>query len=158
MALKKTFGVCVLLGTSACGFLPDSVKEAAEGVAGSLGGHKDCRAEVPMYLKSIKMAEEIYNSENDAYLQVTSHPSAVAPGKKAQQWGMGNSGFNNLNWHPDGNVKGVYSVSTTAVSSSTPGGDFQVTGRIDCDGDGVEATYTATKSLNVMMTTPNTVY
>ena len=151
MRFKSAFGFSVLLGTTACGFLPDSVKEAAEGVAGSLGGHKECRSEVPINLKAIKMAEEIFNSENDMYIEAIAHPSAFPSGKSAQSWNASNSGFNQLNWMPDGNVRGVYSVSTTAYSPSSPGGDFEVTGRIDCDGDGIEATYTATKSMNPTM-------
>jgi hypothetical protein len=117
-----------------------------------------CRSEVPSYVKAIKESQEIFNSEKDAYLSVTAHPSAYAPGKNAQNWGRSSTGFNNLHWTPDGAVRGVYSVSTTHPSSATPGGDFVVTGRIDCDGDGVEATYTATKSLNVMMRTTNETY
>ena len=77
-----------------------------------------CRAEVPSNVKAIKMAEEIYNSEMDAYLEVRPHPSQRAPGREAQRWGTSNTGFNNLNWMPDGNVRGVYSVSTTWPSSS----------------------------------------
>jgi hypothetical protein len=119
---------------------------------------KACRAEVPSNVKGIKVAQVIFNSEEDAYLAVSSHPSAYAPGKNAQNWGRGNTGFNNLNWMPDGKVRGVYNVSTTTPSSRSPGGDFEVVGRIDCDGDGVEATYTATKSLNVKNTTANDVY
>jgi len=120
--------------------------------------YKAKRAEVPSNVKAVKEAQEIYNSENDGYLAVASHPSANAPGKKAQKWGTSNTGFNNLNWHPDGNVRGVYSVSTTAPTSAVPGGDFEVTGRCDVDGDGTESSYTATKSLNVKMTTANDVF
>ena len=120
--------------------------------------YKAKRAEIPSNVKAIKEAEEIYNSENDGYIEVTSHPSANAPGKKAQKWGTTNTMFNKLNWHPDGNVRGVYSVSTTAPSTTSPGGDFEVTGRCDVDGDGEESTYTATKSLNVKMTTANDIF
>jgi hypothetical protein len=125
------------------------------------GGEKpleDCIAEVPSNVKGLKESEEIYNSENDAYLAVTSHPTATAPGKKAAKWTKTSTGFNNLNWSPDGAVRGVYSVTTTAPSSAKPGGDFTVTGRIDCDEDGREAVYTATKSLNTRRVTPDYVY
>ena len=120
--------------------------------------YKAKRAEIPSNVKAIKEAEEIYNSENDGYIEVNSHPSANAPGKKAQKWATTNTAFNKLNWHPDGNVRGVYSVSTTAPSTTSPGGDFEVTGRCDVDGDGEESTYTATKSLNVKMTTANDIF
>jgi hypothetical protein len=131
---------------------------------GSDGSHlsegrlKACRAEVPSHVKAIKNAEEVYDAETDAFLPVTAHPSQLSSGKNAVSWNGGNSGFNNLYWKPSGDVRGVYSVSTTASSSRTPGGDFKITGRIDCDGDGVEATYTATKSINVTRTTPEDVF
>jgi hypothetical protein len=117
-----------------------------------------CRAEVPSNVKAIKMAQLIFDAETNRFLTVSSHPSVRAPGKNAQNWGRSSTGFNNLNWMPDGAVRGVYSASTTRATSRRPGGDFVVTGRIDCDGDGVEATYTATKSLNTMNTTRNDVY
>ena len=115
------------------------------------------RAEIPSNVKALKEAQEIFNSENDRYLYVSQHPR-MQPGKDAVSWESGNSGFNNLNWHPDGKVRGVYSVTTTATSRRTPGGDFKVIGISDIDGDGVYATYTATKSINVRMITPNSVY
>jgi hypothetical protein len=143
---------------------PEMESFEALGVAAGLtvppGGEKpleDCIAEVPANVKAIKESEEIYNSENDGYLVVASHPTARAPGKKAQVWTTSSAEFNSLNWHPDGKVRGVYSVSTTP-SSRTPGGDFTVTGRIDCDEDGREAVYTATKSLNTRRVTPDYVY
>ena len=144
---------------SACGFMPEEMQQAAGDLVGQATGmgKKACRAEVPANVKAIKEGEHIYDSENDGYLQVEQHPAAPS-GNKPQSWGGGNSGFNNLNWHPGGNVAGVYSVTTSASSSANPGGDFEVVGKIDCDGDGVFSTYTATKSLNVKMTTPNSVY
>ena len=117
-----------------------------------------CRAEVPTNVKGIQHSEHMINAHTDQYLYVEQHPSARVPGKEAQSWAGGNDGFNTLNWMPDGKVRGVYGVSTTATSSTTPGGDFEVTGRIDCDGDGVEAIYTATKSINATLTTPADVY
>ena len=81
-------------------------------------------------VRAIKVLEDL-QSENDA-VSVTSHPSAYAPGKKAQAGGW--KLRVQPKWRPAGNVKGVYSVSTTAVSAH-PGGDSEVTGRIDCDGD-----------------------
>jgi type II secretory pathway pseudopilin PulG len=120
--------------------------------------YKAKRAEVPSNVKAIKEALLIYGAENDRFLAVRSHPSYSAPGKSAQDWGTSSSGFNMLNWQPDGRVRGVYSVTTTPPSSSSPGGDFMVIGRCDVDGDGVEATFTATKSINTRMTTRNHTY
>ena len=118
--------------------------------------YKAKRAELPSNVKAVKEAEEIYNSENDQYLAVGANPAA-APGKKATAW-TSSTGFNNLNWHPDGKVRGSYSVTTTATSNGTPGGDFEVMGVADVDGDGTETTYTATKSLNVKMITANNIF
>jgi hypothetical protein len=119
---------------------------------------KACRAEAPSNVKAIKDAELIIDAETDAFVSAKAHPSQMSPPKNAVSWNGGNAGFNNLYWKPSGDVRGVYSVSTTASSSRTPGGDFKITGRIDCDGDGVEATYTATKSINVTRTTPEDVF
>jgi type IV pilus assembly protein PilA len=120
--------------------------------------YKAKRAEIPSNVKAIKEAQEIYNGEQDGYIAVTSHPSANAPGKKTKPWTTTSTGFNALNWSPDGAVRGVYSVTTTAPSGGNPGGDFMVTGRCDVDGDGVEATYTATKSNNTDLQTANDVF
>lgn len=119
---------------------------------------KSKRAEVPMNVKAIKEAEEIFNADEDGYLAVASFPSANPPGKATQAWTSSSTGFNQLNWRPDGEVRGVYSVTTTAPSSTTPGGDFVVSGRADIDGDSVELLYTATKSLNSTRITGKDVY
>lgn len=121
--------------------------------------YKAKRAEIPSNVKAIKEAQEIYNSEEDAYLAVTVHPSATPPGKKTQLWNIATTaGFDALNWSPDGGVRGVYSVTTTVPSSANPGGNFEVVGACDVDGDGVAASYTATKSLNTKNTTANDVF
>jgi hypothetical protein len=141
---------------SACGGSADSVPEAS--AAQSLNAVqrdllKACRAEVPGNVKAIKDTESSYDAEMDQFLSVSAYPTGPLPGPEGQSWGSGNKGFNALGWKADGTIRGVYSVSTTRPSSQTPGGDFRVVGRIDCDGDGVEATYTATKSLNTRLTT-----
>lgn len=67
-------------------------------------------------------------------------------------------GFNRLNWHPDGAVRGIYSVKTKAPSSASPGGNFVVTGLADIDGDKVILTYTATKSLGITRVTAKDIF
>lgn len=114
--------------------------------------YKAKRAEIPSNVKAIKEAEEIYNSEADAYTIATLHPTGTL-GKKAQKWANGNAEFNKLNWRPDGEVRGAYNVTTTAPGSTA--GDFQVFGNCDVDGDGTNAQYTATKSVNTTKTTAN---
>ncbi len=141
------------LSLLACGGSPSKETSGSTGVQKSKALLQACRAEVPSNVKAIKEAQEIYNAEQDAYLAVPAHPAGGGQG-----WGKGNSGFNNLNWKPYGEVRGVYSVNTTVPSSANPGGDFEVVGRCDCDGDGVEATYTATKSLNIKLTTSSDIY
>jgi type IV pilus assembly protein PilA len=117
--------------------------------------YKAKRAEIPSNVKAIKEAQEIYNSEEDAYLAIAAYPTAAPPGKKAQSWGLpGLTDFDELNWRPDGEVRGVYSVTTTTTGS----GDFVVTGSCDVDGDTVIATYTATKSLNTSHQTANSIF
>ena len=158
---RDSLFLCSLFwGLTACNFLPDDVKQAAQGAAQGRFGpdYKGCRAEVPPNVKAIKEAQLIYESENDEFLSVTPHPRLSPSGMEPVPWTTTNTMFNKLNWHPDGNVRGVYSVSTRPYSSANPGGDFEVTGRTDCDGDGVEAVFTATKSLNVKRITPDDVY
>jgi len=116
---------------------------------------KACRAEAPSNVKAIKEAELIFEAEQDQFLAVSQNPP-YPPGKKAVMW-PSSTGFNQIHWMPDGKVRGQYGVTTTPWSRNR-GTDFVVTGKIDCDGDGNPAIYTATKSLNVMLTTPNDVY
>jgi hypothetical protein len=146
------------LSLLACGGAPPTNSVESAGGPKNPVLLKSCRAEVPSNVRTIKEAQAIYNAEQDAYLAVSVHPSAAAPGFKGQDWGRSSSGFNKLNWRPYGEVRGVYSVSTTVPSTAKPGGDFLVIGRSDCDGDGVEATYTATKSLNTTLTTHSDIY
>ena len=115
------------------------------------------RAEVPANVDGIKTSEMGYDAAFDQFIQVTQHPT-TSPGKNPVAWQNGNSGYQTLGWAPDGKVRGVYDVTTTAPSSSNPGGDFRVTGECDVDGDGTPAQYTATKSINAVQNTPNDVY
>ena len=116
-----------------------------------------CRAEVPSNVKEIKEAQFIYEAMEDVFLQAERHPATVS-GKNPVAWDFESSTFNQLSWAPDGTIRGAYSVTTTSPSAATPGGDFKVVGVIDCDGDGVLATYTATKSISTTMKTANTIY
>ena len=67
-------------------------------------------------------------------------PYFSLPSKERDAWDVPRSaGFKILGWTLDGDVRGFYSVTTTAT-------DFRVMGTSDIDGDGVYATYIATKS------------
>ena len=102
--------------------------------------YKSKRAEVPMNLKAIKTMQEAYEADYDVYIPAAAYP--LFPSKEAQPWIVSESGgFQKLGWSPEGNVRGSYSVTTTAT-------DFRAVGVIDVDGDGVYATYVATKSSN----------
>ena len=98
------------------------------------------RAEVPANVDGIKTAELAYDAAFDTFVEQTSlYPGS--PTKAQQDWPSG-SGFDTIGWSPDGKVRGSYKVST---KSST---NFLVTGVSDVDGDGTQATYTSTKSIN----------
>ena len=114
------------------------------------------RSEVPSNVKGIKTSEMGYDAAFDTFLNATQHPTTTAS-KVQQDWLGGNAEYQKLGWAPDGEVRGQYTVRTTAASS-TPGGDFLVTGICDVDGDGTTAQYTATKSINATVNTANDVY
>ena len=109
------------------------------------------RSEVPSNVDGIKTAQLAYDAAFDQFIQQTSpHPDG-SPGKAQRTWTTG-SAFDTLGWGPDGMVRGSYTVVST---SST---DFLVTGFADVDGDGSNSSYTATKSINAVQTTLNSIY
>jgi type IV pilus assembly protein PilA len=109
------------------------------------------RAEIPANVDGIKTAEIAYDAAFDQYIQQTGfHPSASV-GKAQATWTAG-SAFDTIGWAPDGKVRGSYKL--VSISST----DFLVTGISDVDGDGVQASYTAQKSINTVPTTTNNIY
>ena len=115
------------------------------------------RSEVPSNVKGIKTAELGYDAAFDTFVQATAHPTTTAS-KQQVDWAGGNADFQKLGWAPDGKVRGVYTVTTTAAGGGSAGGDFTVTGTCDVDGDGVIAQYTATKSVNATFNNNNDTY
>ena len=116
------------------------------------------RGEVPGNVDGIKTAEMAYDAAYDAYVPQTSAFPAGTPGKAAQVWPSTAGGFDTLGWGPDGNVRGVYLVTTTPASSSGVAA-FTVDGQCDVDGNGVKAKYTASESTNAALTaTGNNTY
>jgi len=108
------------------------------------------RAEVPSNVDGIKTAQLAYDAAFDKFIEQASfHPGAV--GKAQMDWPTG-SNFDTLGWAPDGKVRGMYKV--VSISST----DFRVTGESDVDGDGTNAQYTCTKSINTVQTTDNDIY
>ena len=115
------------------------------------------RAEVPSNVSAIKKMEEAYQAgeESGNYIAATAYPGST-PGTAQVAWVASSSGgFKTLGWSPNGSVRGVYSVTTSGSGSTA---DFKVVGISDVDGDGVFATYIATKSTNATRTTPPDVY
>ena len=115
------------------------------------------RAEISSNLSSIKEALNTHNAEHGEYVEAAPHPTG-ASGPGTRPWADGNEGFETIGWRPEGDTRGTYSVSIRQVNSEDPQGDFVVTGICDVDGDGVFATYTATKSIDPVMVTDNDIY
>ena len=109
------------------------------------------RAEVPSNVDGVKTAELAYDAAFDTFIQQSGFHPDSSPGKKQRLWAAG-SAFDTLGWGPDGQVRGSYKIVST---SST---DFLVTGVADVDGDAVQSSFTATKSINAVMTTQNDTY
>jgi type IV pilus assembly protein PilA len=108
------------------------------------------RAEIPSNVDGIKTAELAYEASFDQFVeQSASHPDS-SPNKQQRAWTSG-SAFDTLGWGPDGNVRGSYTVITDTT-------DFSVNGLCDVDGDASMADYSATKTLNATMRSPNNNY
>ena len=107
---------------------------------------KSKRAELPGNVDGIKTAELAHDAAFDTFVTTGSQP-ATGGGKTPVAWPAAGSApsWDTLAWKPDGEVRGVYSV--TGVSPT----DFTVNARCDVDGDGSNATYTATKSTNATL-------
>jgi type IV pilus assembly protein PilA len=109
------------------------------------------RSEVPSNVDGIKTAELAYDAAFDTFVQNAGFYPDSSPGKKQRDWAAG-SAFDTLGWGPDGQVRGSYKIVST---SST---DFLVTGIADVDGDAVQSSFTATKSINAVMVSGNDTY
>ena len=114
------------------------------------------RAEVPANVDGIKTSEMAYDATFNTYISAPANPSSPS-GKAPQPW-VPTSPYQQLGWAPDGEVRGSYTVTTIAANSSRPGGDFEVTGTADIDGDGTISTYTATKTVNTIQVSANDTY
>ena len=118
------------------------------------------RAEVPSNLQSMKTAELAYDAAHDMFVeQGTPVPSDLVYGaddKVPRPWITG-TGFETMTWSPDGDVRGAYSVTTSAAGSDGSA-DFVVTGSINVDGDGTQARFTCSKETNAKMGTANDIY
>jgi len=102
--------------------------------------NKAKRSELPMNLKSIQTIQQMYFSENKIYVPVKAYPQKTS--LEDQEWIITESG----GFEPMGTVRDSYWVE---VSKD----DFTAYGISDVDGDGVYATYTATKAQEATLTT-----
>jgi len=109
------------------------------------------RAELPTNVEGIRVAETAYEASFDAWQEIANFNPTSSPSKAKVTWVTG-TGFDTLGWAPDGRVRGAYRV--TSLSSA----DFEVTGICDVDGDGNMATFTATKTIDVLQKTGHLVY
>ena len=109
------------------------------------------RAEIPSNMIGIKTAQLAYDATYDTFVVQSSFIPSGSVGKTQVDWPAGSS-FDTIGWSPDGKVRGAYKV--VSLSST----DFQVSGISDVDGDGTQARFTSTKSINVTMNTSNQVY
>ena len=103
--------------------------------------HRAKRTEVPTNVDGIKTAELGYEAVYDRFVSVGSTMPRATPDKSPVAW-LSGSAFDALGWSPDGDVRGVYLVKTNDTN-------FKVQGACDVDGDGVQAIYTATRSLAI---------
>jgi type IV pilus assembly protein PilA len=110
------------------------------------------RAEVPSNVDGIKTAELAYDAAFDAFVQEANWQPSGTPDKTQRAWPTTATGFATIGWAPDGSVRGQYQL----VSNGTTG--FTVTGRCDVDNDDSNASFTATRDSNSVMTTANDVY
>ena len=109
------------------------------------------RAEVPSNVKAIKTAQAGYDAAYDGYLACAANPSGTLS-KAAQAWDTSLTDWVSLGWRPDGDVRGTYNVTLSGTT------DFTVTGAADIDGDTVQSSYSATKSVNATQITANNIY
>jgi len=109
------------------------------------------RAEVPSLVDSLHSAEIAYFVANDEYLIVDSFVPRAAPDRVPTVW-PAESGFSQLDWSPDGLVRGIYKIE------GSPDTNFQIVGQCDVDGDEEVAEYVATHTTAVQRVTPGTIY
>ena len=110
------------------------------------------RSELPTNMNGIRTMQQAYMQEYDVYVPCSPYPEK--PSQQPQTWENSASGsFQTIQFSPKEDVRGSYMVSTTGT-----GFDFTVIGISDVDGDGVYATYMATKSIPPTLQTAPDIY
>jgi len=108
------------------------------------------RAEVLPNVDGIKTTLIAHLATHDSFDdQSTYHPDA-SPGKKPREWPAG-SNFDVLGWRPDGKIRGAYKLRAEGLN-------FRIFGICDVDGDGQQATFTATREFNATPVTHDRIY
>ena len=126
------------------------------------------RAEIPSNMMGIKTAELAFDAAFDIFVPTEVSPRVrgmltpdpvpwvSTPGPALKEFPRMNAEFDTLGWAPDGHVRGIYWVEVADPATGVY--DFTVHGMADIDGDGEPCHYTATKSINPVMLTPNDVF
>ena len=110
-----------------------------KGLFGGPSDEQQFELEILQNVQAIKTAEFAYEGNWDVFVPAALYPKS--PSSSPQEWVRESSGgFATLGWSPDGDVRGSYSVTTTATN-------FTVIGIGDVDGDGTLNTYQATKTV-----------
>jgi hypothetical protein len=138
--------------------MPPLPPEVSSGMLSMVGGmaatnfrqmrYKALRAEVPVNVRAIALAERAHFAENARYVAV---PRADAKLGREPAPFAGGPEWTQLGWSPDGPLRGTYWVEVA-------GDGFVVHGAIDADGDGVPAEFTVTGDGEAVMTTLEAVY
>ncbi|MBW1878840.1 MAG: type II secretion system protein [Deltaproteobacteria bacterium] len=113
---------------------------------------KSGRAEVPLNVDAIKLAEVTYNEAFDEFVSAEAAPRATTAVNTEKVAWAPSPGFVKLAWEPE--EKQLYGSYMVVARDD----DFTVTGTCDLDGDGQRAVFTANATDNATMTTDESIY
>lgn len=108
------------------------------------------RSELPTNVNGIKTAEIAYNVMYDRFVGAAEN-GAIPHDKTAKPWTNGLAGWKDIPFTPDGLLRGSYAIDDL-------GEDFLIRAGCDVDGDGVDATFTASKDVGPTQTSANDVF
>jgi len=117
------------------------------------------RAELPMNLDGIRLAEKAYENEWDAFTSCGVAPISV-PGRAAIPFGHSfgdGSDWDMLGWMVEGRVRGQYSV-TAIVNADVVSHDFSAIAVSDLDEDSIPASFFADRTNKPTMVSSNAEY
>jgi len=109
------------------------------------------RAELPTIIDSLYTAQKSYHAANDAYLVIPTNTPRDTPNRQLAVW-PDNTEFNKLDWHSDGQVRGVYRLEGDGENT------FRIIGESDVDNDGTRAQYIADELTPILRTTSPIVF